>query len=132
MICFHSLINSLNDIYKLALWLIHKYHVQSFQNKFGITNEKTVHHKNLECLLKKIYKFLHDLFLPIMNDVLQIRENIYNLWNLQSLHSNSKETVKFGTTSVTHRIPQIWNSILRNFKNAFYRSLQKEIEKWKD
>ena len=35
--------------------------------------------KKLECLAKEIYKFLHGLSLPIMNDIFEARGNIYNL-----------------------------------------------------
>ena len=69
MICSCSLNNSLNHIHKRTLRLVYDDHVQLFQNIPGMSNEKTVHQKILESLAKEMYRFLHDLSLPIMNDV---------------------------------------------------------------
>ena len=67
---------------------------------------------------KEIYKFPRCLSSSIMNDVIQIRENVYNLWNLQALYSNNKKTVKFGTETATYRAPGIGNSIPFHVKNT--------------
>ena len=40
-----------------------------------MTNEKTIYIKNLECLAKEIFKFLHGLSPPIMNDIFEVRCN---------------------------------------------------------
>ena len=67
---------------------------------------------------KKIYKFPRCLSSSIMNDVIQIRENVYNLWNFQALYSNNKKTVKFGTETATYKAPGIGNSIPFHVKNT--------------
>ena len=64
-----------------------------------------------------------------MNDVIQIRRKVHNLWNFQALYSNNK-TVKFETKTVTYRGNQIWKLIPDNIKNATYLEIfKKEIRK---
>lgn len=79
MFILRSLSNSLNYIHECAPRLIHDYRVQSFQSMIEIINQKTILQKNLECLVKKIYKFIYGLSPPVMNDLFQIKENVYNL-----------------------------------------------------
>lgn len=96
-----SLNNSLNHIHECALRIINDDHVRSFRNMPEMTNQKRILQNNLECLSKKIYKYLHGLSPPLMNDVFQIKEIVYNLRNFQAVYSNKKKTVKFGTETAT-------------------------------
>ena len=59
--------------------------------------------KKLKCFVKEIYKFFHGLSPPRINDVFQIRGNIYHLRNFQALYSSNKKTVKFGAEAVNKR-----------------------------
>ena len=77
--------------------------IKSFQNTMEITNEKTKHQENLQCLakeIKEIYIFFHNLSLSIMNDVLRITEKVHNYvvysytWSFQVLYSSNKKTPK--------------------------------------
>ena len=47
-----------------------------------------------------------------MTDLFVTMENIYNLRNFQELESSLKRTAKFGTETISYRVPQIWNLIL--------------------
>ena len=47
-----------------------------------------------------------------MSDLFVTMENIYNLRNFQELESSLKRTAKFGTETISYRVPQIWNLIL--------------------
>ena len=47
-----------------------------------------------------------------MSDLFVTMENIYNLRNFQELESLLKRTAKFGTETISYRVPQIWNLIL--------------------
>ena len=44
----------------------------------------------LECLAKEIYKFLHCLLPPVMNNIFKARQNDSSLRNFPSLYSTSK------------------------------------------
>ena len=97
MFCSRSLNISLNHIHECALRLIYDDHMHSFQGMLEMTKEKTIHQKKLKFLGKEICKFLHGLSPPIIDDILKVRGNIYNLRNFKSLCSTSEKTVKFGT-----------------------------------
>ena len=88
MICSCSLNNSLNHIQECTLRLVYDGHVQLFQNIPGMSNEKTVNQKILDSLTKEMDRFLHDLSLPIMNDVFVI-SSLGNFKNgkAKSVHS---------------------------------------------
>ena len=68
----------------------------------------------------EIYKFQAGLTPPIMSDLFVTRGNNYILTNFQELESSLKQTVKFGTETISYRGPQIWNLIperLRHWKH---------------
>ena len=64
-----------------------------------------------------------------MNDILEVRGNIYNCRNFQSLYSTRKTTVRFGTGTVTYRGRQIWDLIPDNIKNVLSEKLQEGNQK---
>ena len=59
----------------------------------------------------EIYKFQANSTPPIMNDPMASRENNYNLRDVKALQSSRKQTVKFGTETISYRESQIWNLI---------------------
>ena len=93
MFCSRFLNNLISRIQERALRLIYTDHVSTSQYILEITKEKTIHQKNLESLVKEIYKFLSGLSPPIMNGAFMIRNNKYNLRNFQCLYSTNKRTV---------------------------------------
>ena len=97
MFCSRTLNNLINRVHELALRLIHKDHVSSFQDILEMTKEKTVHSNNLESIAKEIYKFLNGLSPSIMHDVSMITNNKYNLRSFQYLYSTNKRTAKYGS-----------------------------------
>ena len=68
----------------------------------------------------------------LMNGAFMIRSNKYSLRNFQCLYSTNKRTVKYGTETVTHRGPQIWNLAPEKTKNASsFDIFKQEIRKLK-
>ena len=72
-----------------------------------MTNETTIHIRNLKFLVTEIYKFLNGLSPPIMNEVFQINKCPYNLRNPRTLASKHKATVRFGLDTIAFKDPQI-------------------------
>ena len=67
-----------------------------------------------------------------MSDLFLTRENKYNLKNFQALESTHKQTVTFGTETVSYRGPQIWNLIPERLRRLVtLNKFKKEIKKWK-
>ena len=46
--------------------------------------------RKLKGMAKETYKFLPSLSPPIMNEISEVRDNMYNLRNFQSLYSTCK------------------------------------------
>lgn len=92
-------------------------------------NEETMYKKILRCLTKDIFKFLHGLSPPLMDNTFEVRVNIYILRNFQSLYSTWKKTVRLGATTVTYRGPQIWKLIPDDIKNVSSHVKRQEISK---
>ena len=74
-----------------ALRIIHKDHNSSFSELLEMTNETTIHIRNLKFLVTEIYKFLNGLSPPIMSEVFQINEYPYNLRNPITLASTQMQ-----------------------------------------
>ena len=124
--------NALNNIHERALRLIYNDHEKSFNSILTENNLKTIHQKNLESLAIEIYKFQNGLSPPIMNDIFFSRQNIYNLRKFQELSTSTKNTVNFGTETISYRGPQLWNLIPDNIKSEPTLELfKKKIRKWK-
>ena len=99
--------NALNNVHERALRLIYNDHEKLFNSIFTENNLKTIHQKNLEFLAIEIYKFQNGLSAPIMNDIFFSRQNIYNLRKFQELSTSAKNTVNFGTETISYRGPQL-------------------------
>ena len=66
----------------------------------------------------------------IMNDIFEVRGNIYNIKNFQSLYSSCKKN-RFGSETVTYRSPRIWNLTPGNIKNvSSLENFKRENKKW--
>ena len=88
--------------------------------------------KNLQFLAIEICKFQNGLSLPIMNDIFFSRQIIYNLQKFWELSTSNKNTVNFGTKTISYRGPQLWNLIPDNIKSEPALELfKKKIRKWK-
>ena len=84
----------------------------SFSELLEMANESTIHMRNLKFLLTEIYKFLNGLSPPIMNEVFQANDCLYDLRNPRILPSKHKFTIKYGINTIAFRGPQIWQNIL--------------------
>ena len=67
-----------------------------------------------------------------MNDILFSIQNIYNLRKIQELSTSTKNTLNFGTETISYRGPQLWNLIPDNIKlEPTFELFKKKIRKWK-
>ena len=83
-----------------------------------MSNESTVHIRNIKVLMTEIYKFLNDLSPPIMSDVFEKHEDHYSLRNPRSLAFKRKMTTIYGIDTIAFRGPQIWHSLPQDIKNS--------------
>ena len=79
---FHSRTwnNKINRFYERALRIIYSDYKPSFCELLEKEKSFSIHHKNIQSLAIKIYKFLHNLSPCIMNNIFKVNQTIsYNL-----------------------------------------------------
>ena len=108
MFCFCSSNNLINKIHERALRLTSEINDIPFNELLSINSEVSIHDKNIQTLLKEVYKNLNELSPPIMLDLFTIRDNIYNLRNFRELYCEKKKTIRYGTETVTYKAAQLW------------------------
>ena len=77
----------------------------SFSEILEMTNESTIHIRNLKFLLTEVYKFLNGLSPPITNEVFQTNDCLYDLRNPRILASKRKSTIKYGINTIVFKGP---------------------------
>ena len=77
----------------------------SFSEVLEMTNESTIHVRNLKFLLAELYKFLNGLSPRIMNEVFQTNDCLYDLRNPEILASKHKSTIKYGINTIVFKGP---------------------------
>ena len=83
-----------------------------------MSNECTIHIKDIKVLMTEIYEFLNDLSPLIMNDIFQKQETYYSLRNPRSLVSKRKFTTTYGIDTIFFSGPKIWQDLPQNIKNS--------------
>ena len=74
-----TLNNRINNIHERALRLTYKDNKSSFKQLIEIDHFVTVHHQNVQVLVRKIFKVKSNWALDIVKDVFELKEPPYNL-----------------------------------------------------
>ena len=102
MFCFRQSNNLINKVHERALKLIYQ-----DNSNFEVLLEKqhnfSIHQRNLQVLMTKIYEIVNGIVPPIMNFLLTFRLNQHNLRNFQELSTEKRNTVNYGLETVTYR-----------------------------
>ena len=82
-------------------------------------NEKTIHHHCIHILLTKVYKYLNGLSPKLMNEVFYLRQNQYNLHNLNVFAMDNPRD-KLMSNSTVYRANQLWQSLFSEVKSFLH------------
>ena len=104
----------INKLQERALTATYNDYDSSFSELLEMSNESTIHIKNIKVLITEIYKFLDDLSPP---SFFQKQENYYSLRNPRSLVSKRKLTTTYGIDTISFRGPQIWQDLPPKIRN---------------
>ena len=66
-----------------------------------------INRRNLQVLMTEIYKIVNSVAPPIMNSLLEFRNNKYNIPKFQVLSTDIKRLVNYGIEKVTYRAPSL-------------------------
>ena len=96
-------------------------------------NESTIHIWNLKLFLTEVYKLLNGLSPPIMNEVFQTIDCLYDWRNPRAPASKHKFAIKYGINRIAVKGLRIWQNIpleIRNSKSlTLFKSNIKQIQK---
>ena len=133
MFCSRRSNNLINNINEIALRAIFDDHTSNFTQRLEMKRESTIHQRNIQALMKEIWRFTNNLCSPIIDDMFQFRENSYNLRNFQQLRKVFfyEKTTKMGLETISYRGPQLWNLVPQEIKESASFSIFKDkIKKW--
>ena len=78
MFCSRRSHNLINNIHERALRATFDDRTNNFTQPLEKRRESAIHQRNIQALMKKIYKFVKNLSPPIIDHMFQFRENSYN------------------------------------------------------
>ena len=117
MFCSRRSSNLINNIHKRTLRATFDYHTSNFTRLLEKKRESTIHQRNIQALMKEIYKFTNNLS-PNIDHTFQFRGNSYNVRNFQQLASSTKKTTKVGLETTSYRGQQLWNLVPQDIKES--------------
>ena len=90
-----------------------------------------MHHRNIQVLVTELYKIANGFSPEIMEEVFPFNENtFYNTKNKRRFHLRSIKPVTFGSETLSHLAPKIWEFGPVEIKNvdsaaSFKRAIRK-------
>ena len=87
-------------------------------------NERTTHQQCTNRLLTEVYKFLNVYFPDVVNDVFHLRQNVYNLCNIQAFAPYVPRNNCL-LNSVVYRANQLWETCPFDLNNSCLLELLK-------
>ena len=130
---FHSrsLNNRINKIHEKALRLVYNDSLSSFEELLEKDNSFTIHERNIQTLAIELYKVANNISPEIMKLVFPL-ENKLRYPNQNIFITSNVKTVSWGTESLRHIGPKIWQKIPNSIKILKTLNLFKnKIRKWK-
>ena len=88
---------------------------------------------NIKILATELYKILNGLSPEIMKEVFPFNENTsYNTRNKRKFHQRAIKSVTFGSETLSHMAPKIWELVPVEIKNVeLVACFKSAIKKWK-
>ena len=108
MFCSRKSNNLLNKVQERALRIITNDYQSSFNILLNKCNEFSIHQRNLQKLMIKLYKIIHHIASTIMNSLFVFRENKRNIRNYQILSNNVRKTVGYDLETKLYKFLLFW------------------------
>ena len=132
---FHSrkLNNKINKLHQRCLRIVHNNNISTHEELLETDNSVLVHFQNVKALAIELYKVVNGFSPDIMKDVFPLNENLcYNTRNKRTLNSSNIRTVHFGSETLSHLAPKIWQLLPQEIqKLESVASSKNAVKKWK-
>ena len=79
---------SLKYVHERAVRVVYDDHSSSYSELVIAQNEPTIHQYNIRSLMKEMFNFENNLSPPLIDDMLQVRGNTFNLKHFQKIEKN--------------------------------------------
>ena len=114
-----------------GVYVLYNDHTSSFEQLLDRDKGVTIHIKNMETLAIEMFKVSKNLSPPLVSEIFEKRNNIYDLRNPSESVRPRIRSVFNGKESISYLGPKIWDIVSPELKvlenvNAFKR----EIKKW--
>ena len=124
--------NLINRIHERSIRIVSSDIESNFENLLGKNKEITIHQRNLQVLMIEVFKIINGYAPPIMDNIFIFRENTHNLRNFQVILNENKITVRYGSETISYRIPLLWAYFSEECKLTNSLSeFKSEIKTWK-
>ena len=122
----------INRLHERSLRVVYNDKSSSFQELLDKDKSVTIHHKNLQYLAIELYKVENGLAPNIMNMVFPTVKPIHKLRNENHFKRSNIRTVYYGTESLCHLGPNIWNLIPNEIRGqTSLQNFKSKIKGWK-
>ena len=119
MLHSRKLNNKINKLHKSCLRIVYSDNTFSFEELLETENSVSVHHRNIQVLTTELYKIVNGLSPEIMKEVFPFNQNTsYNTRNKRKFHSMAIKLVTFGSETLSHLAPKIWELVPVKIKNV--------------
>ena len=111
---FHSrtLNNKINCFQERVLRIVYSDYKLSSCELLEKDKSFSIHHKKIQSLAIKIYKFLHNLSPFIMNSIFKVNKTVpYDLRKRNVLQSKHTSSVRYGTKTISYIALKIWTLV---------------------
>ena len=132
MFCSKRSTKKINAVHERFLGIF----LKGYQSPYSLLLEEayqiTVHQRYINYLMTEVYKYLNGHWPTIMNDILKLRENMYNLWNFHNFQKDNPRSLKYGLDLIPYCASQLWQQVPIDIREAASLSLFKNyIKTWK-
>ena len=112
MFLSRKLKNKINKLHELCLRIVFSDDTSSFEELLEIDNSTSVHHQKIQVLATALYKIRNGLSQEIMKEAFPFNENTtYNTRTNIMFHSRAIKSVTFGSETLSHLAPKIWELV---------------------
>ena len=124
--------NKINKLHDRCLQIVYNNNTRTHEELLETDNSVFVHFRNVQALAIELYKVVKG-FSPDMKDAFPLNENsFYNTRNKRAFHSRHIRTIHFGSETLSHLAPKIWELVPEEIQNLeSVASFKYAIKKWK-
>ena len=121
----------INKVHEQALKVILGDDSSDFESLLQNNKDICSHHKNIQSLMIEMFKVKNELAPPIMDSMLERRNEFYNLRNFQEFLTERKRTVHYGLETLSYRSPKLWSLLPENSKEVeSLKIFKRKVKSW--